>query len=118
MDYYGDECELIVAALKSIRQEMDRLYFNKHQKEMNSPFDNTGEVFNCPVFSVIAYRWDELDKPVANFQYKDLRVYWYKHLGRGDYAKCLHELTTEDLNTMIVECKEALNKYYKEETKW
>lgn len=107
--YYDDECEIICAALDKIRKELDRCYWNKNQKEMSSPFDNTGEEYSNNIFSVYAYYWgdDELQlRP--NFIYKDLKVFWYKHSNRGVYAESEHMLTLDDLNTMIIECNRAI----------
>ena len=114
--YYDNDCEIIIAALNRIREEMDRLYWNKYQKEMESPFDNTGEAFVCSTFMVRAYDWnwdDDDSKSLPNFKYEDLSVYWYKHSQRGVWAECDHEITTSFLNTMILECGNAYKNYLK-----
>ena len=46
------------------------------------PFGNTGEHFKCPIFEVCAYSWSDEEQPF-NFAYKDIRISWYKWLGRG-----------------------------------
>ena len=102
---------LIEAALSSIRCEMDRLYWNKNQKEMSSPFDNTGNTYHNDVFTVRAYDWQEREDDAdaePNFEYADLKVYWYKYLGRGTHARCPHEITADFLEKMIKECFEAM----------
>ena len=42
-----------------IKNELDRLYWNKNQKEMDSPFENTGETYKNKTFKVCAYKWNE-----------------------------------------------------------
>ena len=77
--------KLVIAMLNSIRYELDRCYWNKYQKSMNSPFDNTGETYKNKTFTVRAYDWniDDDKKELPNFDYKNiLHVYWYKHSGR------------------------------------
>lgn len=109
--YRYDDARFIMAALNQIKTELDRVYFNKYQKEMPSPFENTGVSYDNNVFSVHAYDWDDNERP--NFIYKDLKVWWYKHVDRGTYAECGHKLTAEDVNQMIIECctsiKEDIN---------
>ena len=108
--YTGDDCVLICAALDVIRKELDRCYWNKYQKEMVSPFDNTGAEYSNDTFSVYAYYWGDDEKLIhrPNFTYKDLTVSWYKHSNRGATAKCSHRLRAEDLTEMIVKCKQSI----------
>lgn len=107
-NYMYNDSYMIASALNYIRKEMDRLYWNKYQKEMVSPFDNTGEVYSNDTFSVRAYDWDSNEIP--NFEYKDLRVYWYKHSNRGLYACSEHQLTFNDVENMIEECCKSLQR--------
>lgn len=75
---------LMHACLQAIRSELDRLYWNKYQREMHSPFDNTGAVYQNDTFTVRAYSWDEDAEELPNFEWKQIKVYWYKHEGRGN----------------------------------
>lgn len=43
---------LIRAVLDKIRKELDRLYWNKYQEEMDNPFDNTGGEYVNSTFQV------------------------------------------------------------------
>lgn len=110
---------LIQAVLDRIRKEMDRLYWNKNQKEMESPFDNTGQVYSDETFEVRAYYWgdDELQHSLPNFVYKDFKCYWYKHSNRGLswYYKGEHygKVSTKFLNKMLNDCFKSMNKYFK-----
>lgn len=108
---------LVQAVLNRIRNEMDRLYFNKYQKEMNSPFDNTGESYETSVFSVRAYSWsdDEEEQRKPNFQYGDFTAEWYKHSGRGTCVTSKAEITADFLAKMLEDCFEAMRKDFGEE---
>lgn len=73
---------VLQAVLSELEVQMERLYWNKNQKEMISPFENTGAVYSNNTFEVRAYDWSE-DGDGCNFKYKDLQVWWYKHFRRG-----------------------------------
>ena len=107
---------LVQAVLNRIRNEMDRLYWNKNQREMNSPFDNTGASYENPVFSVRAFSWsdDEEESRKPNFQYGDFTVNWYKHVGRGTCVTSKTEITAEFLAKMLEDCFEAMRKDFGE----
>ena len=75
---------LMNAVLRKIRAELDRLYWNKNQQEMESPFDNTGTIYSNDTFIVRAYDWSDADEELPNFEWGPIRVYWYKHEGRGN----------------------------------
>lgn len=74
---------LLRAVLNELESQMSRLYWNKNQKEMDSPFQNTGTEYSNDTFSVRAYNWDTDDDYLPNFVYKDLKIWWYKHSNRG-----------------------------------
>lgn len=112
IEYDERHCYVIRVALDFIRKEMDRLYWNKNQKEMSSPFDNTGETYSNDTFTVRAYNWEHNNLP--NFEYKDLKVYWYKHSNRGTSAVAQHTLTYEDIETMIDDCCKSLQRDFGE----
>jgi len=77
--------DLIKAMLNYIDDELRRLYWNKFQEEIDSPFQNTGNSYMNDTFYVRAYYWgDDEDKiRQPNFQYKKFKCYWYKHSMRG-----------------------------------
>lgn len=79
-----DVPEIFVAALGAIRDEYDLVYWNEHQRPCPSPFGNNGpeENLKTDVFEVCAYDWGDEDQPY-NFAWRDLRVSWYKYMGRG-----------------------------------
>ena len=67
--------KLIVGALDLIREELDRLYWNKYHKEMNSPFDNSGETYSNDTFTVKAYDWVNNNDDSPNFNYKNIYIF-------------------------------------------
>lgn len=101
---------LVVSVLDKIRKEMDRLYWNKYQKEMNSPFDNSGEEYSNNTFTVRSYYWgDEPDRvDLPNFEYDGIKVYWYKHSNRGTTIYTDKDLTIDYLSVMLNRCIESL----------
>lgn len=110
--------QLIRATLAEIEYEMERLYWNKNQKEMNSPFRNTGTEYANDTFQVRAYKWgddDETDTP--NFIYKDLKIWWYKHFRRGIewvYKGERHaDIPSEFFAKMLDECLQSMNNDFK-----
>ena len=74
--------------LALIREELDRVMWNKLQRAYDNPFDNSGNIegFKNDVFEVHAYDWSATDTDVGqpfNFKWRDVEVCWYKYLGRG-----------------------------------
>ena len=112
-EYKYDDTLIIQAALAKIGRELDRIYWNKFQKQLPSPFENTGISYHNNVFSVKAYDWNDNVDP--SFTYKNLKVWWYKYLTRGTYAECDHEMTARELNDMILECCDSIEKYLEED---
>ena len=99
--------KLIVGALDLIREELDRLYWNKYHKEMNSPFDNSGETYSNDTFTVKAYDWVNNNDDYPNFNYKNiLHVYWYKYAGRGvtAYIDEAYDFNIDFLADMVNDC--------------
>ena len=112
-----DRCEFPTRAmLNEIRSELDRLYWNKNQKEMVSPFDNTGaKEFKTNVFTVRCYDWDENILP--NFETNDIKIWWYKHSNRGLCVKIkdgekIEKVLFDTLNA----CVESLKEHFNEES--
>ena len=108
------DTQLVVAVLRDIERELMRCYWNRNQKEMDSPFMNTGNEYKCRAFSVWAYDWNETN--VVNFIYiKDfLQVYWYKYLGRGDVVEVPEDWTVDKLPDMLDNCLRAIREDFGE----
>ena len=110
MKFNEKELELLKACLTSIKLEMDRVYWNNNQEEMNSPFLNSGEVYYGHNFNVRAYDWGNPDS-LPNFEYRNLEVYWYKHYKRGLTANFIDVPPTNTplfLEEMLWECLQEL----------
>ena len=101
----------IVALLNELDDQLDRVMWNRHQEEYQSPFENTANSFKNDVFEVQAYSWnDEVEQPY-NFKCDDIEISWYKYLGRdttinGEYEpqkiidmfnKCLQSILDMDV---------------------
>lgn len=77
--------QYIVALLKDLSGELERVQWNINQEEYESPFQNTGNEFKTDVFEVHAYYWGDDEKLIdrPNFKCGDVEISWYKRLGRG-----------------------------------
>lgn len=74
-----------------------------------SPFSNSGAVFECPTFRVEAYSWSDEEQPF-NFAWRDLRISWYKYLGRG--TTCNRKVSAKEAVELVSECSSALLKEF------
>ena len=111
--------ELIIAILDRIDNELQRCYWNKNQKHLNSPFANTGENYSNDIFTVRAYDWSddqENDEPKPNFESKFLTCWWYKHAHRGLEFKITYDTNTEadHLTQLANFLNKCLNAIYKD----
>lgn len=102
--------KFISTLLRGIENEYARLYWNSHQEQLISPFDNNGaESYSNDTFSVFGYDWgieDEEDQ--VNFKYKGLEISWYKYCGRCMGATCDVEVNAEYLYHMFNDCITSL----------
>jgi|TARA_Y100000310_G_scaffold307831_1_gene350316 hypothetical protein len=106
--------EIWSAALLKLREELDRVMWNKNQQDYDSPFDNTGNKFSCDVFQVQAYNWNDIEDEEGhllsantwNFKWRDIEISWYKYFTRGLSSN--KELTVDLAGEMLKECLEAL----------
>jgi hypothetical protein len=99
--------EIMIAALRAIGEEYDRVYWNVKHKRCLGPFGNHGSRLNTPTFQVHSYSWGDDDQPF-NFAWRDLRISWYKWLGRGTSANM--EITPEMASQCLDECLAAVRK--------
>lgn len=104
-----------LALLFDIKKYLNTCYWNKEQREMRSPFDNTGETFQTNHLTLIAYQWDDEDdeEDKYNLKFKDVEISWYKYLGRGTTIN--KELSMEEwvvlYNEIIDEIRTFFGKY-------
>jgi hypothetical protein len=105
--------ELVKAIFNSVGKEYERLYWNRHQREVFSPFYSGGDEYTNDVFSVHSYNYD-WDEPTddINFNYKngDFCATWYKHSSRGLYfwSGTGKRINAEFLNTMLKDCLQSM----------
>jgi len=102
---------LLMAALHEIEGELCRVMENITQKTYHSPFENYAEHFVCPTFEAHSYSWTD-DNQEYNFKWKDVKISWYKYLGRGTSINRL--ISNDEIEILLEECLEALQKYEKE----
>lgn len=95
------------AALCYLRESLDRVMWNREQREYASPFCNTGNSFECPTFKVDAYDWDDERKQPFNFKWRHVEISWYKYLGRGMSANV--KLSPDLAAQMLAECLPAVS---------
>lgn len=106
------ECsELAIAVLCAIGDEIERVLWNTTQKEAHSPIGNWGaEPFITDVFTMRTYCWcDGGVHPEGcppNFEWRDVRICWYKHAGRG--TSCNVKLTPDMIAVMLTDCLAAV----------
>ena len=111
------ECEeFIVALLRELDRSLSRAMWNIHQKEYESPFNNTGNSFKNDVFEVQAYNWNDEISQDYNFKWKDVKISWYKYLGRDTTINAL--ISTYEAKEMFNECLESIKKMENEEMGW
>jgi len=101
---------LLIAELWDIDKEISRVQWNILQKEYPSPFENTGNSFTLPEFTVFAYSWGD-DEQAYNFKWKDVEVSWYKYLGRGTTINRI--ITNDEIAKLHEDCVSALMEYEK-----
>jgi len=109
------ECpEWIVALLSDIASELGRVKWNVTQKSFDDPFHNTGNSYSNDVFSVDAFDWVGEDQEY-NFKYKDVKIRWYKYLGRG--TEINGDYPTDQMIEMYNNCIRSLYDYEKNNKK-
>lgn len=72
------------------------------KERRDDPFENTGSRFKNDVFEVEAYSWDDEYEQPFNFRWRDLRVSWYKYIGRGMSAN--RPVDAQTVHEMLIEC--------------
>lgn len=99
------------AALFFIRDRLNWVMWNIHQKTYSSPFDNTGNTFECSAFDVRGLDWSDEENPEKpwNFKWRNVRIGWYKHCQRSLNANI--PLTPDMAQQCLTECIAALEAY-------
>lgn len=105
------------AMLDFIEKELSREYWNLYQKEIESPFSNTGNTYNNDYFIVRAYNWDE-DLSEFNFETDKMKVSWYKHSNRGVQVYFKEGAKPyKTISTTLSKCVKSIEKDFKNKKK-
>lgn len=99
----------LIALLEGIDAKLRVLYWNKYQKEMDSPFSNTANSFKNDVFEVCAYSWDDDYEQPYNFKWRDVEISWYKYLGRDTTIN--QEIDPKKAIKLFDECIKSLDNF-------
>lgn len=98
--YQEIECpRLVLNVLESLQSAWYVLKGNEN------PFGNTGARFDGEKFKAHAYSWGD-DEQEFNFSWRDIRVSWYKYLGRSTSINRI--MTDEEVREMLKECMQEL----------
>lgn len=101
-EFNYDVPNYIEAALNQIDTELNRVMWNIHQQEYDSPFSNSGEEYKDDIFEVEAYDWDDESEQEYNFKWKDYKIRWYKYCGRSMEAN--RYMSPQECAEMLDEC--------------
>ena len=104
----NDVPEILEAALRMLALELDRVMSNITQELYDNPFQNSGGSYRNEVFEATAYDWSDGSPQWYNFAWRDLRVCWYKYLGRGMTANM--DVTPEMASACLSECLASLRR--------
>lgn len=108
------ECpNYIIALLETIEHILCIKMWNKYQEEYESPFRNTGNKFKNDVFEVEAYNWNDDYEQLYNFKYKEIKINWYKYLGRDTTIN--KQITTEEAVDMFNDCYNSIQNIEEDE---
>jgi hypothetical protein len=108
--------EYVEALLEHIESEMDRYYCNQSQKDFPSPFRNTGHDGDFCIpgqLEIYAFEWDEAIFQPFNFKWEDIKIRWYKYLGRD--TRINKPISPERAVKMFSSCMKIIRKYYGED---
>lgn len=96
--------EYIEAMLNMISAEMERVEWNRTQQTFDSPMSNSGSQYETAVFKARAYYWGEDESLAAlpNFEWRDVKISWYKYCGRG--SSMSREVPPAEAAQMLDEC--------------
>jgi hypothetical protein len=104
--------ELVESVIRTISDELQRVYWNNNQEELPDPTSNTGQVFtDLDTFKIRAFDWSEPEEYEPNFEWRDYKVEWYKYLGRGMTAN--RPIKPDEMAEMLEDCLKAIRKWEK-----
>lgn len=97
---------LLISALQSISYQLELWYHDKYNEDIENPFTNSGGTFKNETFEVQAYNWDYNVEQLYNFKYKDIKVNWYKYLGRS--VSVNKDVSPIEINNLLEDCLKSL----------
>jgi hypothetical protein len=71
-----------------------------------NPFGNNGTRFDGEKFMAHSYSWNDDEEQEFNFAWRDVRVSWYKYLGRGTTIN--RDMSDTEVSEMLRECMAEL----------
>jgi hypothetical protein len=103
---YWEVPEIVEAVLRTIADEIERVEWNNTQKHYEAPTGNNGGEYKTDKFKMRAYCWCDGERHKkgcpANFEWRDVKITWYKYLGRGMTTNT--EFTPDLANAMLEDC--------------
>lgn len=96
-----DGGNLLDAIINRLERELERVLWNRLQKEVPSPFSNTAATFEAPGIAIHAYSWDEEAEQPWNLKCGEVEVSWYKHAWRG--VSINRQLTADEMAAFLDE---------------
>lgn len=78
-----DGSVLLDAAVERMARSWERIMWNRLQREVDRPFNNSGASFETEGLAIRAYSWDDSDEQPWNLKCGEVEVSWYKHSWRG-----------------------------------
>lgn len=72
-----------------------------------NPFSNTGAIYDGIAFRAHAYLWSEENNQEFNFAWRDIRISWYKYLGRSTFINRV--MLDDEVSEMLNECMQEIH---------
>ncbi len=99
-----------VACPGTIVKALDAIRGAAVGRGLDDPFENGGAI-STPAFDARSYQWEPPTR--GSFWWRDVRVTWYKHLGRD--CRINRAMTADEIEEMNDECFAAIVLLEKEE---
>lgn len=95
------ECpDKVLSALRALQCAFDVV------RDDVNPFGNNGTRFDGEKFMAHSYSWNDDEEQEFNFAWRDVRVSWYKYLGRGTTIN--RDMSDTEVSEMLRECMAEL----------
>lgn len=107
------ECpKYVIALIRDLDSYIGVCYWNKEQKQWQSPLQNTGNSYKNDTFELNAYDWSE-EMNENNFKAnmsngKPVTLTWYKHIGRCCTVSC--DVYPEEWVRIYDRCMDSVRK--------